>query len=326
RPVFGLAWGVLIGGVVQVLFQIPFLHRLGLLTLPRFRPRDDGVRRILKLMLPAIFGVSVSQINLLFDTLLASFLVTGSVSWLYYSDRLVEFPLGIFGVALATVILPTLSRNHSQGSAGRFSANLDWALRWSVVIGIPSMVGLILLSGPLLTTLFQYGAFTTADVRMASLSLVAYSLGLMGFILVKVLAPGFFARQDTRTPVRIAIIAMVANMVMNLMLIFTLAHVGLALATSLGALINAGLLYRSLRQRGFYTPGPGWGLFVARTAGACVGMAVVLWYGVAELSLWIALTPVERMVQLLLWVSAGALSYVVLLLILGFRPRMLMRE
>ena len=228
QPVIALAWGVLIGGMVQLGFQVPFLWRLKRLPRPRLRRQHEGVRRIFRLMLPAVFGVSVTQINLLVDTLIASFLVTGSVSWLYYSDRLVEFPLGVFGVALATVILPSLSQRHAEGSAEVFSHTLDWALRWVMVIGAPAMLGLILLAGPMLTTLFQYGAFQDHDVTMASRSLMAYTVGLLGYILIKILAPGFYARQDTRTPVRIGIIAMVANIVLNIILVFPLAHAGLA--------------------------------------------------------------------------------------------------
>ncbi len=309
EPVFGLAWGVFIGGVVQLLFQVPFLLRLRMLVWPRPRPSDEGVRRILKLMLPAIFGVSVAQINLLLDTLLASFLVTGSISWLYYSDRIVEFPLGVFAIAIATVILPTLSRKHAGEEPEAFSATLDWALRWVILIGTPAMVGIALLAGPSLTTLFRYGAFTSSDVRMAELSLVAYSLGLLGFMLIKILAPGYFSRQDMRTPVRIGVIAMLCNMAMNLMLIFTLAHAGLALATSLAAFINAGLLYRGLRRDGVYTPSAGWGLFALRIVLANLVMATVLWYGTADLNEWLAWSAADRAWRLTVLVFAGAGAY-----------------
>jgi len=288
-----------------------------MLTRPRFRPSDEGVRRILRLMLPAIFGVSVSQINLLLDTLLASFLVTGSISWLYFSDRIVEFPLGVFGIALATVILPSLSRRHSEQAPEAFSATLDWALRWVVLIGSPAMLGIALLAGPSLTTLFRYGAFTGADVRMAELSLVAYSMGLLGFMLIKVLAPGYFARQDTRTPVRIGIIAMVTNMAMNLMLIVPLAHAGLALATSLSAFINAGLLYRGLRREGVYRPSPGWGAYGARILVANLLMGLVLWYGAGELYSWLAWGPFTRAWHLAALILAGAGTYFLALTAMG---------
>ena len=325
QPVFALAWGVFIGGVAQLALQLPFLLRLGLLPRPRLGFHHEGVRRVLRLMLPALFGVSVTQINLLLDTLLASFLETGSVAWLYYADRLVEFPLGIFGISLGIVILPALSRDHASGESGGFSRNLDWALRWVVVIGVPSTIGLMLLAGPMLATLFQHGAFTVSDARMAGLALVAYAVGLMGFILVKVLAPGFFARQDTRTPVRIAVVAMVANMAMNLMLIWSLAHVGLALATALGAWVNGGLLYRTLRRQGVYRPGPGWGRFALQVGVAAAALAALLAWGVADLSTWAARDGLSRALHLGAWVFAGAGLYTLLLLALGVRPRQLLR-
>jgi putative peptidoglycan lipid II flippase len=234
QPIVALAWGVFIAGLVQLLFQLPYVARLGLLSWPRWAWHVEGIQRIIKLMLPAIFGSSVAQINLLFDTLLASMLVTGSVSWLYYSDRLVEFPLGVFGIALATVILPSLSKNFAEKSAEEFSRTLDWALRWVMLIGTPAMVGLLVLSGPMLTTLFLYGEFTQQDVRMASLSLMAYSVGLMGFMLVKVLAPAYYSRQDTKTPMKIGVKAMIANMVLNVVFVVPMvlyaipgAHAGL---------------------------------------------------------------------------------------------------
>ena len=207
EPVLALAWGVFLAGVVQLLFQIPFLRALRTLPRPRLKPAHEGVGRVFKLMLPAIFGVSVSQVNLLVNTLLASFLVTGSVSWLYYSDRIMEFPLGVFGIALATVILPSLSRKHAANSHEEFSHLLDWALRWVMLIGLPASVALVVLSGPMLATLFHHGAFNANDVRMSAQALMAFSVGLLAFILIKVLAPGFYARQDTKTPVHIGIVA-----------------------------------------------------------------------------------------------------------------------
>ncbi|MDZ7752768.1 MAG: murein biosynthesis integral membrane protein MurJ [Gammaproteobacteria bacterium] len=325
QPVYALAWGVFFGGIAQLLLQLPFLARLGLLTRPRLEPGHPGLRRIVTLMIPALFGVSVGQINLLLDTLLASFLVNGSVSWLYYADRLVEFPLGIFGISLGVVILPALSRAYSRGSRDVVSHNLDWALRWVVIIGFPSTLGLMLLAEPILITLFNYGAFTMVDVRMAGLALVAYAIGLVGFILVKVLAPGFFARQDTRTPVRIAIIAMVANMVMNLMLIFTLAHVGLALATALAAWINGGLLYGMLRRDGTYRPGAGWPLFGARVALGVAVMGLMLWLGVPGVDDWAAMDVFARAGHLGLWVTAALAVYGATLWASGLRFRELVR-
>jgi len=259
-PAYGLAWGVLVAGVVQLLFQLPFLAQMHLLPMPRWGWQDSGVRRILGLMLPAIFGVSVSQINLLLDTLLASFLPTGSVSWLYYSDRLSELPLGVIGIAIATVILPNLSRQRFSADPHEFSRTLDWALRIVFLIGLPAALALIVLSEPILATLFFYGAFDARDLAMASLSLKAYAAGLMAFMLVKVLAPGYFAQEDIKTPVRIGIIAMVTNMVLNLLLVvwlhfvYQIGHVGLALATSAAAFLNAWLLFRGLRKRNIYQP------------------------------------------------------------------------
>nr|VFJ43749.1 MAG: putative peptidoglycan lipid II flippase [Candidatus Kentron sp. DK] len=325
EPVTALAWGVFLAGVAQLLFQLPFLYRLGLLpwplVAPRLRSAHEGVRRIIRLLIPALFGVSVSQINLLFDTLLASFLVTGSVSWLYYSDRLMEFPLGVFGIALATAILPSLSRKYAEGSAARFSETLDWALRLTLLIAFPAAVGLAVLAGPMLTTLFQYGAFGERDIEMASLSLIAYALGLVGFVCIKVLAPGFYARQDTKTPVRIGIIAMVANMVFNLILVFPLAHAGLALATTLSAFLNAGLLYAGLRRQGIYHPGPGWGKFGARVFAASLVMMGIVWALKGELSAWFAADVFSRGLWLAGLISVGALGYFGALLLLGARLR-----
>ena len=264
RPIMALAWGVLLAGILQLLFQFPFLRRIRLLPRFVFAPKDDGVRRIGRLMLPALFGVSVTQLNLLLDTLIASFLVSGSISWLYYSDRLMEFPLGILGVGLATVILPNLSKKHATESPEGFSHVVDWALRWGLLLGLPSAVGLFVLAGPMIATLFQSELFDATDVAMSRQSLMAYSLGLLSFILIKVLAPGYYSRQDTRTPVRIAVIAMVANMVMNIILVFPLAHAGLALATSLSATLNAFLLYRGLRREGVSQPEAGWPLLIRR--------------------------------------------------------------
>lgn len=326
QPVMALAWGVFIAGVAQLLFQLPYLQRLHLLPRPRLSGHDEGVRRIRKLMLPAIFGSSVAQINLLFDTLIASFLVTGSVSWLYYSDRLVEFPLGVFGIAVATVILPNLSREHAASSAEGFSHTLDWALRMVVIIGVPATLGLMMLSGPLLITLFQYGEFSGHDVRMASLSLMAYALGLLGFILVKVLAPGFYAQQNTRTPVRIAVIAMVTNMVLNIVFVVPLSllgfegpHAGLALATSVSSFINAALLYKRLRHQGIYQPRPGWSRLTSQVLLATLLMAMLLWWGGGNTAQWMDWQCFERIWHLTLWVIAGVLVYFGVLWLTGLR-------
>jgi putative peptidoglycan lipid II flippase len=320
QPVVALAWGVFLAGLVQLAFQIPFLKRIGFLARPRFKWRHPGVTKISKLMLPAIFGSSVVQVNLLVNTLLASFLVTGSVSWLYYSDRLMEFPLGVFGIALATVILPSLSRRHAQQSPEDFSHLLDWALRLACVIAIPASVALVVLAGPLLATFFHFGAFTEHDVRMSAQALQAFSLGLSGFILVKVLAPGFYARQDTKTPVKIGVIAMLANIALGVALVFPLKHVGLALAISLSAFVNAALLYAQLNRTQIYRPLPGWGVFLGRVGLAAFAMGTLLFWGVGDLTSWIHAKALDRVGRLLFWVVAGLVTYVAAVLLLGLRP------
>ncbi len=318
QPVMALAWGVFVSGIVQLLFQLPFLYRLGLLPIPRFSRHDDGVKRVYRLMIPALFGVSVSQINLLIDTLMASFLVTGSISWLYYSDRLMEFPLAIFGIALATVMLPDLSKSVARGDTQNYNKTLDWALRWVFLIATPSMLGLIILAAPILTTLFYYGEFSSNDVIMSARSLIAYAFGLLGFVLIKVLASGFYSRQDTRTPVKIAVIAMITNIVLNLILILPLAHAGLALATSLAAILNAGLLYHGLRKQGVFQPQPGWRNFLLRTILASGCMVLLLWWGSGMLD-WLNMGTLERALHLLGWIITGIVVYFGSLMIFGFR-------
>ncbi|WP_428609568.1 murein biosynthesis integral membrane protein MurJ [Sedimenticola sp.] len=321
QPIMALAWGVLLAGILQLLFQIPFLRHLRLLPRFRFAPGDEGVRRIGKLMLPALFGVSVTQLNLLLDTLIASFLVSGSISWLYYSDRLMEFPLGILGVGLATVILPNLSKKHATESPEGFSYVIDWALRWGLLLGLPAAVGLFVLAGPMIATLFQSSLFDATDVIMSRRSLMAYSLGLLSFILIKVLAPGYYSRQDTRTPVKIAVIAMIANMVMNIILVFPLAHAGLALATSLSATLNAFLLFRGLRKAEVYRPEAGWPLLILRGVTASAVMGGLLYWGVGDLASWMEGSTWDKVWRLLVWVMAGIGSYFAVLALLGIGPR-----
>jgi len=318
-PIVALAWGVFLAGIIQLLFQLPFLRRLNMLPSPKFNWKDEGVKRIRHLMLPALFGVSVSQINLLVDTIMASFLVTGSVSWLYYSDRLMEFPVGVFGLALATVILPNLSKTVARSDMETYSKTLNWALRWVFLIAVPASVGLMVLAGPMIATLFHNGAFTGHDVKMTSNSLMAYTLGILSFVLIKVLASGFYSRQDTRTPVRIAVIAMFANILLNIAFISYFKHVGLALATSFAGLINAWLLYRGLCQQGFFKLQTGWRIFLLRIFTASVGMAILLWWGSGNLNNWLTMSILERGVLLLMLIIGGMLFYFVSLLILGFR-------
>ena len=325
QPIVALSIGVLIAGIVQLGFQLPFLAKLHLLVWPRIKRSHEGVRKILRLMLPALVGVSVAQINLLVDTLIASFLVTGSVTWLYYSDRMVEFPLGVFGIALGTVILPNLSQQHAQEATETFSRTLDWALRLVVVIGTPAALGLAALSGPILTTLFHYGAFSDHDVAMASLSLMAYSLGLVGFIGVKVLVPGFTARQDMRTPVRIAVAAMLTNIVLNLAFVVPLAHAGLALATSLSAFLNAGLLLWCLQRDNVFRAQPGWPALITKIVIANVLMVACIWWARGEITIWLQADLPERVFRLGATIAVGISVYFVSLAMLGLRPRMFMR-
>jgi len=319
QGIVALAWGVLIAGITQFTFQIPFLAQIKLLPRPRPGFHDPGVRRVLKLMIPALFAVSVTQINLLLDTMLASFLATGSISWLYYSDRLMEFPLGILGVGLATVILPRLSRRQAEAAPEAFSHTLDWGLRMTLVFGIPAAVGLMMLAGPMIATLFQSDAFDARDVAMAERSLMAYSLGLQAFILIKVLAPGFYARQDTRTPVKIGIIAMLANMVFNLALIFPLQHAGLALATSLSAYLNAFLLLRNLRREKAYLPAAGWARLGLQVGAAALLMAALLAWASPGLAEWVQAERWDRVTWLAGLVVLAAAAYFAILWLLGLR-------
>ncbi|QGG80905.1 murein biosynthesis integral membrane protein MurJ [Litorivicinus lipolyticus] len=318
--VMALGWGVLIAGATQLAFQLPFLARLGLLPRPRWQPRDPGVRQIGRLMLPALFGVGVSQINLLLDTILASFLENGSVSWLYYSDRLVELPLGVIGIAIATVILPKLSHAAAAKTPDATNQIQDWGLGICVILGVPATAALWLLAEPLLTTLFLYGALELRDVTQASLSLRAYALGLLPFMFIKVLAPGYFSRQDTRTPVRIAIWAMVANMAFNLALIGPLAHVGLAAATSLSAALNAGLLWLGLRRRGWYQPRLGWRRLMVQVGVSSAVMAAVLAVVAVQIGEFSQLSMLARAGWAAVLVGSGVASYVAGLLVLGFKP------
>ena len=321
RMAVGLAWGVMIAGVVQLLFQFPFLWQLGVLPKPKFFWNDPGVQKILKLMIPALFGVSVSQINLLLDTVLASLLVTGSVTWLYYSDRLNELPLGVFGIAIATVILPSLSKKHAAKSGEAFSNTIDWAIRLVLLIGWPAAVAIATISQPLLSTLFQYGEFSRFDVEMTSQSLMAYSIGLLAFMLIKILAPGFYARQNTTTPVKIGIVTLVVNMVLMLALIYPLKHAGLALATSLAAWLNAGLLYWFLYKDGAYKPRTGWWVYLLRLVLAGAAMAWVLWYMAGDVGQWYDWSATQRAWHMTVIILAGIASYFGALLLLGLKPR-----
>lgn len=319
QPVTALAWGVFIAGIMQLLFQVPFLMGMKRLPRPRLKKGHPGVSKILNLMIPTLFAVSISQINLIVDMLMASFLVTGSISWLYYSDRLMEFPLGVFGVALATVILPNLSEKHAQGDTHYFSQMMDWALKWVFLISIPAALGLMLLAGPMLSTIFQHGEFTPYHVEMSGKSLLAYAIGVPGFILIKVLASGYFSRQDTKTPVKIGVVAMFSNIALNLLLIGPLAHAGLALATSIAAFINAGLLFYFLRKGQFYLPENDWLIFIGRIILASSVMSALIIFMSPATSLWIEWDVLTRVMQLAIWITAGGASYFAVLWLSGLR-------
>ena len=320
-PVAALAWAVFLGGILQLALQLPFLARIGMLPRFAFDPRDPGVRRILRLMLPALLGVSVSQISLLINTIFASFLESGSVSWLYYADRLMEFPAGLLGVALGTILLPSLSRHHAQQRPEEFSALLDWGLRLTFLLTLPAALALAVLAVPLLATLFQHGAFDAADVLQTRSALVAYSVGLIGLILVKVLAPAFYSRQDIRTPVKIALVTLAATQAMNLAFIGPLRHAGLALSIGLASCLNAALLYRGLRRRQVYAPRPGWTAFGGKLAVALAALALVAWFGSGPDEAWLRMAAQERLLRLSAIVAAGAATYFGTLRLLGFRLR-----
>ncbi len=325
-PIMALAWGVFAAGFVQLLLQLPFLRQIGLLPRPRWGWNHTGVKRILKLMAPAILGSSVAQINLLLDTVIASFLTVGSLSWLYYSDRLMEFPLGLLGVTLGTIILPRLSREHASKNDDDFRKTLDWAIRLIIVLGVPSAIGLMLVAEGMLMTLFGYGQFTENDARMASYSLMAYSAGLPAFLLIKILAPAFFARQNTKTPVRIGIVALISNMVYNLMFVlpmiwldFMAPHTGLALASSLSAWQQAFMLYRELSKKDIYQLSAELRGFALKTIPGLVVLAALLAFfsGID----WDTLDATARLLRLLAIIALGITAYAAILLVSGIRPR-----
>jgi putative peptidoglycan lipid II flippase len=327
EPGMALAYGVLIAGAVQLTFQLPFLAKIHAVPRPRWRPRHEGVKRVVKLMLPAIFGSSVAQINVLLGGIIASLLGVGKISLLYYSDRLMEFPLGLFGIALATVTLPYLSRQAANSSMSEFSDTVDWSMRLVVLIAAPAAVGLIVLAGPLVATIFYGGVFTPFDVEMTALSLQAFAAGLIGFSFVKILAPAYFAREDTRTPVRIGLIALAINFGLSVILAWTLTragyagtHAGLALAISIAALFNAWLLYRGLRREGVLSPGAGWPVLLLRVGVANVAMVACLWFLERPLAWWLDASVWDRAAWLAVVVCAGAASYFIALLISGVRP------
>ncbi len=323
EPIKVLAWAVFFGGFLQLLFQIPFLKQIGLLPKFDLHQNDDGVWRILKLMGPAVLGVSVAQISMITNTIFASFLDTGSVSWLYYADRLMEFPTGVLGVALGTILLPSLSKAYSGSDESEYSQLLDWGLRLTFILAAPAAVALAVLAAPLVIALFHYGKFTAHDALMTEQALIAYSIGLIGLILVKILAPGFYARQNIKTPVKIAIFTLVITQLMNVLFIFVLPlrHAGLALAIGLGACINAALLYYHLRKAHVYQPQPGWLAFLFKLLVALSVMGVALYFAMGDTNAWLNFGLIKRLLYISGLVVLGGVSYFATLTLLGFRPR-----
>ncbi|QDP02049.1 murein biosynthesis integral membrane protein MurJ [Thalassotalea sp. PS06] len=321
QPAFALAWGVFLGGLVQFLFQIPFLLQANSLVRPRWGWQHPGVQKIRKLIIPALFGVSVTQINLLLDTLIASFLITGSISWLYYADRLLEFPLGLFGIGIATVILPSLSRLHANQNPQEFSQTISWALRVVSLLGWPALAGLMILAQPIIMVLFMRGEFTQFDVQQVSFALWAYLCGLLSFMFIKVLAPGYYARQDTKTPVKIGIIAMVANMGFNLALAPIFGYVGLAMATAMSATLNAFLLYRGLKTLGVFELNKETLMVIAKMIVSTLAMSAVLWYLTPEFEHWLQAQLLTQILWLTGLILLGCLIYVLSLLVCGMRLR-----
>jgi putative peptidoglycan lipid II flippase len=328
NPGLVMSLGVFVSGLLQVAFQLPAVAKLGLLSWPKWRPRLEGVRRIGQLMLPGILGSSMGQVSLLLDTLIASFLVTGSIAWLYFADRLMEFPLGVFSIALATVILPGLSAHHAKASKEHFAATLDWALRLTLLLATPAAVGLLVLAGPLTATMFGRGEFSATDVEMTSYALMTYSFGMLFMSLVKVLAPGYFARQDTRTPLRVSLISLGVNMALNVFVVLPAAYFGfpaphalLAVSTSVSAAVNTALLWRGLSREGVYVASPGWAALFARIVAANAIMAGVLLWIAGDLESWIAASSFERVWRCALCVGTGAAAYFAALYVFGMRYR-----
>jgi putative peptidoglycan lipid II flippase len=326
-----LAWAVFVGGILQLLFQLPYLRKLGLMPRIELNLHDEGVWRILKLMGPAVFGVSVTQVSILINTIIASFLVSGSVSWLYFADRLMEFPTGLLGVALGTILLPSLSKSVADKNDGEYSQLLDWGLRLTFMLALPAAVALAVLAVPLITSLFMYGAFTAHDVMMTKVPLMAYSFGLLGLILVKVLAPGFYSRQNIKTPVKIAMFTLVVTQLMNVLFVFVLdfkefRHAGLALAIGLGACINASLLFYHLRKSALYKPKSGWFIFMLKLVIAVAVMAAAVHYVAGADALWLDYGLLEKMLRLLGLLLIGAGTYFSMLWLMGVRVKDFMRR
>ncbi|MDD3885020.1 MAG: murein biosynthesis integral membrane protein MurJ [Gallionella sp.] len=320
-PILVLAWAVFVAGIVQLLFQLPFLKKIGMLPRFRFNLKDEGMWRVVRQMGPAAFGVSIAQISLILNTIFASFLVAGSVSWLYYADRLMEFPTGMLGVALGTILLPSLSKLHANNNTAEYSRLLDWGLRLTFLLALPAALALGMIAVPLLATFFQHGQFTVHDVLMSRNALVGYSVGLIGLILVKILAPGFYAKQDIRTPVKIGIATLIATQLMNLAFIGWIQHAGLALSIGLGACFNSAILFYFLRKRGIYQPEAGWPKFALKLALALLALGLALWLGMGTEQHWLESHGWARIAHLSGLVAGGATAYFAALFLLGFRLR-----
>jgi putative peptidoglycan lipid II flippase len=343
-PILALGWAIFAAGILQLLVQLPAMRTLGVLAWPRWGWSHPDVRKIMRLMVPTLFGSSIAQVNLLLDTVIASLLVAGSQTWLSQADRFLELPLGVFGIALGTVILPTLSRHHVNTDRDGFSKALDWGLRTTLMIAVPAMLGLMLLSIPLVATLFQHGKFTPFDTRMAALSVFGLSFGLPAFALVKVVLPAFYARQDTRTPVKAGVASLVANMVFNVLILAILykiwvppalqqgsvwvalskvpgLHFALGLASAIASYLNLALLWRWLKKAGVYQRQPGWSRFTLRLVLACVAMAGTVWIGLRIAPDFTKVAVMSRILWLGGLVAAGVGAYGVAMLALGFRPR-----
>ena len=327
RPVMALAWAVFFGGLVQLAFQVPFLKRVGMLPRPIWHPRDEGVVRILKLMGPALLGVGVAQISLLINTHIASRITEGAVSWLYYADRLMEFPSALLGVALGTVILPALVRHHHADDPEAYARVLDWGLRLVFLLALPAAVALCLLAVPLVSTLFWHGdLFSKNDVMQTRHALIAYAVGLWGIIAVKILAPGFYARQNIRTPVKVAIATLILTQLLNLAFVPWLGHAGLALSISTASCFNAGLLWYLIWRARVWTPQEGWAAFLVKLSVAIYLMGGALWFSMGTEASWFALPASGRVVKLTLVIAAGGIAYFAALALMGFRLRHFARQ
>ncbi len=334
EPIYALAAGVMIGGALQLAVQVPALLKLGLLpkislnwTVARQAWADPATKNIAKLMLPALLGVSVAQISLLINTQIASHLTPGSVSWLSYADRLMEFPTAMLGVAIGVVLMPQLAAAKAANDAAKYSGMLDWGLRIVVLLAVPCAAALLTFSTPLVATLYHYGAFTDRDVAQTTTALMGYGAGLVGLVAIKVLAPGFYASQDVKTPVQIAVVVLVLTQILNVVLVPYFAHAGLALAIGIGALVNALCLLVGLLRRGSYQPAPGWGVFTLRVIAATALLAVFLMYASNAVS-WVGLKTavLQRIGLLAVVICAGAAIYFIALWVSGIKLKQLMRR